>query len=115
MSVGDQQRPGPRLVEVGRPLECQSRGPGIARVLPALLDPWGGSGAEVRRPHPPGMVRERHRPYLRSGVYTLKEAVATLGSRALPQTSTALGWALHEWRGSLLARTAASRARGAGG
>ena len=43
------------------------------------------------------------RPYLRSGVHALKKAVVTLGSRALPPKSTALGRALHEWRDSLIA------------
>src|SRR5437764_5432154 len=47
--------------------------------------------------------QHRRRPYLRSGVYTLKKAVQTLGSRALPPKSTALGRALHEWREALLA------------
>ena|SRR5437867_1929596 len=47
--------------------------------------------------------QERRRPYLKSGVYTLKKAVQTLGSRALPPKSTALGRALHEWREALLA------------
>src|SRR5437867_909025 len=47
--------------------------------------------------------QHRRRPYLRSGVYTLKRAVQVLGSRALPPKSTALGRALHEWRDSLLA------------
>ena len=47
--------------------------------------------------------RERPRSYLKSGVYTLKKAVQTLGSRALPPKSTALGRALHEWREALLA------------
>jgi len=40
---------------------------------------------------------------MKSGVYTLKRAVRTLGSRALPSKSTALGRALHEWREALLA------------
>ena len=43
------------------------------------------------------------RPNLKHGAYTLKRAVATLGSRALPSRSTALGRALHEWRGALVA------------
>ena len=45
----------------------------------------------------------RRRPYLKSGVYALRKAVVTLGSRALPSKSTALGRALHEWRTSLVA------------
>jgi hypothetical protein len=45
---------------------------------------------------------KRPRPYLKSGVYTLKNAVQTLGKRALPPRSTALGRALHEWRASLV-------------
>src|SRR5438094_5375769 len=47
--------------------------------------------------------KERRRPYLKSGIYALRTAVLTLGSRALPAKSTALGRALHEWRESLLA------------
>lgn len=42
------------------------------------------------------------RSYQRSGVYTLKRAVVTLGNRALPPRSTALGRALHEWRTALV-------------
>lgn len=42
------------------------------------------------------------RPYTRSGVHTLKKAVQTLGSRALPSKRTALGRALHEWRDALI-------------
>ena len=41
--------------------------------------------------------------YQRHGLHTLKRAVQTLGSRALPPKSTALGRALHEWREALLA------------
>jgi hypothetical protein len=41
--------------------------------------------------------------YQKHGNHTLKRAVRTLGSRALPSRSTALGRALHEWRASLLA------------
>jgi len=47
--------------------------------------------------------KERRRPYTKSGIYTLKRAVAALGSRALPTKRTALGRALAEWRTSLLA------------
>src|SRR5437763_16104555 len=47
--------------------------------------------------------QERRRPYLKSGIYALRNAVLTLGSRALPPKSTALGRALHEWREALLA------------
>jgi len=46
--------------------------------------------------------QERRRPYLKSGIYALKRAVQTLGTRALPPKRTALGRALHEWRESLL-------------
>src|SRR2546426_2066224 len=46
--------------------------------------------------------QKRRRSYLKSGVYTLKKAVQTLGSRALPPKSTALGRALHEWREALI-------------
>src|SRR6266436_5489796 len=66
--------------------------------------------------------QERRRPYLKSGVYTLKRAVQTLGSRALPTKRTALGRTLHEWRSSLVPDLggaddldAAGRAGGAGG
>ena len=48
-------------------------------------------------------LRKRQRPNLKSGVYTLKRAVAVLGARALPTKRTALGRALAEWRASLLA------------
>jgi len=47
--------------------------------------------------------QDRSRPYTKSGVHTLKRAVLTLGSRALPSKSTALGRALHEWRVALIA------------
>jgi len=47
------------------------------------------------------MNRPKH--YQRHGVHTLKRPVVTLGSRALPPKSTALGRALHEWRTSLVA------------
>jgi hypothetical protein len=47
--------------------------------------------------------RKRPRPYLRTGIQTLKHAVETLGSRALPSRSTALGRALHAWREALIA------------
>ena len=43
------------------------------------------------------------RSYQKSGFYTLKRAVQTLGSRTLPSSRTALGRALREWRGSLIA------------
>src|SRR5437870_3683517 len=46
---------------------------------------------------------QRPRPYLKTGVYRLKRAVRTLGKRALPSRSTALGRVLHEWRTSLVA------------
>jgi hypothetical protein len=35
--------------------------------------------------NPPISPAKRPRPYLKSGVYTLKNAVQTLGSRALPR------------------------------
>jgi len=44
-----------------------------------------------------------HRPYLRSGIHTLRRAVLDLGSRALPSPETPLGRALREWRESLVA------------
>jgi hypothetical protein len=45
----------------------------------------------------------RPKRYQRHGVHTLQKAVRTLGSRALPSKSTALGRALHEWRAALVA------------
>ena len=53
--------------------------------------------------NPVASRRERRRSYQKSGVYTLKRAVQTLGKRALPSRSTALGRALHEWRTGLVA------------
>jgi hypothetical protein len=47
--------------------------------------------------------RNRARSYQKSGVYALKRAVKTLGSRSLPPAKTALGRALREWRESLIA------------
>src|SRR5205823_11427973 len=47
--------------------------------------------------------RDRPRPYLRTGLYAARKALQTLGARALPPKSTALGRALHEWREALLA------------
>jgi hypothetical protein len=40
---------------------------------------------------------------MRHGLTTLKRAVKTLGSRALPPKSTPVGRALHEWRTALIA------------
>jgi len=48
-------------------------------------------------------AQNRARPYQKSGLYVLKNAVAKLGSRALPTKRTALGRALHEWRVALIA------------
>jgi len=53
--------------------------------------------------NPSSSPRHRRRPYQKSGLYTLKRAVQTLGKRALPSRSTALGRAFHEWRVSLIA------------
>jgi hypothetical protein len=47
--------------------------------------------------------RQVRRPNLKSGVYTLKKAVAVLGSRALPSTRTALGRELQAWCAALIA------------
>ena len=47
---------------------------------------------------PPTSSTKRPRLYLKSGVYTLKNAVQTLGVRALPSRSTALGRALLDRR-----------------
>jgi hypothetical protein len=52
---------------------------------------------------PPRSPSNRPKHYQRHGVHTLKHAVRTLGSRALPSRSTALGRALHEWRDALVA------------
>lgn len=41
-------------------------------------------------------------PYQRSGVYSLKRAVQTLGNRALPSKKSALGRELAAWRDDLL-------------
>jgi hypothetical protein len=46
--------------------------------------------------------QKRPRPYRKSGVYTLRNAVQTLGNRALPSTRTALGRELQAWRAALL-------------
>jgi hypothetical protein len=46
--------------------------------------------------------RERPRAYLKSGVYTLKKAVAMLGNRTMPPKSTALGRELRAWRAALV-------------
>jgi len=53
--------------------------------------------------NPSSSPRHRRRPYQKSGLYTLKRAVQTLGKRALPSRSTALGRALHDWRAGLVA------------
>jgi hypothetical protein len=53
----------------------------------------------VIRPNSP---LKRPRPYRKSGVYALKNAVATLGSRALPTKRTALGRELREWQAALV-------------
>jgi len=52
---------------------------------------------------PPSSRQKRRRSNLKHGLYTLRTAVQTLGRRALPSRSTALGRALHEWRTSLVA------------
>jgi hypothetical protein len=52
---------------------------------------------------PPQSRPQRPRPYHQSGTYTLKRAVQTLGSRALPTKRTALGRELQAWRVSLIA------------
>jgi hypothetical protein len=49
------------------------------------------------------MNEPTRRNRLRHGLYTMQKAVQTLGSRALPSRSTALGRALHEWRTALIA------------
>lgn len=45
---------------------------------------------------------KRPRPYRKSGIHTLKRAVAVLGSRALPSCRSALGRELRAWRGALV-------------
>src|SRR5262249_33558757 len=45
----------------------------------------------------------KRRPYHRRGIYALKNAVQTHGSRALPSKRTALGRELREWRDALVA------------
>jgi hypothetical protein len=52
---------------------------------------------------PPSLRQNGRRPYLRSGIYTLKRAVQALGSRALPPGNTTLGRELRAWRNSLVA------------
>src|SRR5690242_17333493 len=50
-----------------------------------------------------GQPRDRRGRYQRHALHTLRKAVQTLASRALPSPRTALGRALREWRESLLA------------
>ena len=52
---------------------------------------------------PPSSRQKRRRSNLKHGLYTLRTAVQTLGRRALPSRSTALGRAFHEWRTALVA------------
>src|SRR5436189_4318380 len=71
----------------------QALGRGCYR--PATTQGWRENG-----PRTP-MNRPKH--YQKHGIHTLKNAVRTLGKRALPSRSTALGRALHEWRTALIA------------
>jgi hypothetical protein len=52
---------------------------------------------------PPRSHPNRPKRYQKHGLHQLQRTVQTLGSRALPSRSTALGRALHEWRSALLA------------
>ena len=71
----------------------QALGRGCYR--PATTRGWRENG-----PRTP-VNRPKH--YQKHGIHTLKNAVRTLGKRALPSRSTALGRARHEWRTSLVA------------
>src|SRR5438445_13312622 len=51
---------------------------------------------------PPRRRTKRPKRYQKHGLHKLQRAVQTLGKRALPSRSTALGRALHEWRVSLI-------------
>jgi len=73
--------------------------PAIAGVFAACRSTVGVSERPVM---PRTSAQDRPRPYVRTGFYTLRKAVVTLGSRALPPKSTALGRALHEWREALI-------------
>ena len=90
----------PALAHTGRCIgrtEKTPRSPGLfGRCVPRVCSP--------RWPHEPHRKAPRKpRSYQRSGVHTLKRAVVTVGSRALPTRRTALGRALAEWRVSLVA------------
>ena len=50
----------------------------------------------------PTTPARRRRSYQKTGVHTLRKAVATLGKRALPSSRTALGRELAAWRQALL-------------
>ena len=65
----------------------------------AFDDPQAAPSAATIAPRMPANRPSR---YQKHGVHTLKKAVRTLGARALPPRSTALGRALHEWRESLI-------------
>src|SRR5438876_9787012 len=64
----------------------------------------GHSGGHAKpAAKPPGVQpRDGRGRYQRHGLHTLRKAVQTLGKRALPSRSTALGRALHEWRVALI-------------
>jgi hypothetical protein len=77
--------------------------PRESRAAPTFFDTYVASKWLGERPvNPTSSPPKRRRGYQKSGIYTLKRAVAALGSRALPSTWTALGRALHEWRSSLV-------------
>src|SRR5439155_5758481 len=61
----------------------------------------GHDGTAAMRPAP--QPRDGRGRYQQHGMHTLRKAVQTLGKRALPSRSTALGRALHEWRTALVA------------
>jgi hypothetical protein len=50
----------------------------------------------------PPSLQKRQRPNLKSGLHTLRKAVAVLGNRALPSSRTALGRELQAWRNGLV-------------
>src|SRR5438876_3209102 len=52
---------------------------------------------------PPRRQTKRPKRYQKHGLHKLQRAVQTLGKRALPSRSTALGRALHQWREALVA------------
>ena len=70
-------------------------------LLPSRDDPMNATPSTAKR----------RRPYMPSGVYTLKRTVQTLGKRALPSTRTALGRELQAWRKARASVAAGERPR----